>query len=575
MSLKQNRLVLKLREVSQNKSVNVQEDLLEDLCTIVTDNNRFSTAVDEELMSAAGIDSLAEWQKCVFILIDEMHIKENLVYDKHSGSVIGFTNVGDINNELLSFEQEFEQGISQPDKPLAKTILTFMVRGIFTSLKFHYAHFPCKNLTGELMFDPFWEAVYRLETCGFKVLGVTFDGAAVNHPPHLIKTVRNCWASKNRTLWCKGEYVSWSHLYSLYKNDSGKGSGLSLIPKLKFEHLNLTSFSKMQVDLAAQLRGEDDPKVLEWLKCRNEKYTCSESQDEMLQIMALSILRDLVHRIKSSVFYSIMTDETADASNREQIVIVIRHVSDDLVPHEEFTGLAKVPSIDANTVTETTEDSLLRVKKGVASQISMGDTVKQSKLMRDALNTTHEISKLLKYSPKRDSLIECLKQSIAPETQGFRTLCPTRWTVRAASLKSVIDNYTVLQELWDECDTNDSDIRARILGVSAQMGTFNYLFGVMLGYEILRHTDNLSKALQQEALTASEGQELGKLAIECLQKMRNDIKFDHFWEKVEAVRINVDVVEPAVPRKRKVPERFQVGNGEYSFPVTVKEVYRP
>ena len=52
---------------------------------------------------------------------------------------------------------------------------------------------------------------------------------------------------------CRGKYVSWSHLYSLYKNDSGKGSGLSLIPKLKFEHLNLTSFSKMRVDLAAQV----------------------------------------------------------------------------------------------------------------------------------------------------------------------------------------------------------------------------------------------------------------------------------------------------------------------------------
>eukprot|EP00731_Ephydatia_muelleri_P031791 Em0023g298a len=57
--------------------------------------------------------------------------------------------------------------------------------------------------------------------------------------------------------------------------------------------------------------------------------------------------------------------------------------------------------------------------------------------------------------------------------------------------------------------------------------------------------------------------------------MRNDIKFDHFGEKVEAVRINVDVVGPAVPRKRKVQVRFQVGNGEDSFPVTEKEVYRP
>ena len=70
-----------------------------------------------------------------------------LSYSLMSGSVIGFTNLGDITNELLSFVQEFEQGLSQPDKPLAKTILTFMVRGIFTSLKFIYAHFPCKNLS--------------------------------------------------------------------------------------------------------------------------------------------------------------------------------------------------------------------------------------------------------------------------------------------------------------------------------------------------------------------------------------------------------------------------------------------
>ena len=30
--------------------------------------------------------------------------------------------------------------------------------------------------------------------------------------------------------------------------------GISLIPKLKLEHVKLTSFSKMRVDLAAQVR---------------------------------------------------------------------------------------------------------------------------------------------------------------------------------------------------------------------------------------------------------------------------------------------------------------------------------
>ena len=34
----------------------------------------------------------------------------------------------------------------------------------------------------------------------------------------------------------------------------GKCSGLALVPKLKYEHIKLTSFSKMRVDLAAQVK---------------------------------------------------------------------------------------------------------------------------------------------------------------------------------------------------------------------------------------------------------------------------------------------------------------------------------
>ena len=34
---------------------------------------------------------------------------------------------------------------------------------------------------------------------------------------------------------------------------NAEDSGLALLPKLKFEHVHLTSFSKMRVDLAAQV----------------------------------------------------------------------------------------------------------------------------------------------------------------------------------------------------------------------------------------------------------------------------------------------------------------------------------
>ena len=51
---------------------------------------------------------------------------------------------------------------------------------------------------------------------------------------------------------CKGKEIAWSHLISLYERNRSE-AGLSLIPKLKFEHIYLTTFSKMRVDLAAQV----------------------------------------------------------------------------------------------------------------------------------------------------------------------------------------------------------------------------------------------------------------------------------------------------------------------------------
>ena len=117
--------------------------------------------------------TLEEWQKSVILLLDEMHIKENLVYEKHTGTLIGFTYLGEVNEHLLKFEHEVNK-ISPDDKPLAKSMMTFMVQGLFTSLQFPYAQFPCASISGELLFDPFWEAVYRLERCGFKVSFITF-----------------------------------------------------------------------------------------------------------------------------------------------------------------------------------------------------------------------------------------------------------------------------------------------------------------------------------------------------------------------------------------------------------------
>ena len=84
--------------------------------------------------------------------------------------------------------------------------------------------------------------------------------------------------------------------------------------------------------------------------------------------------------------------------------------------------------------------------------------------MKFALEATHEITKLVKYSPRREYLFSQIKDELAPDCPGIRVLCPTRWTVRAESMKSIIDNYSVLAELWDHaCSVvKDTDMIVQI-----------------------------------------------------------------------------------------------------------------
>ncbi len=72
------------------------------------------------------------------------------------------------------------------------------------------------------------------------------------------------------------------------------------------------------------------------MKKKTDKYTSHDIQNECLQIMALTIVRQLSQDIRSSQCYTIMADECTDISNQEQFTICVRWVSNDLKDHEHF-----------------------------------------------------------------------------------------------------------------------------------------------------------------------------------------------------------------------------------------------
>lgn len=57
--------------------------------------------------------------------------------------------------------------------------------------------------------------------------------------------------------------------------------------------------------------------------------------------------------------------------------------------------------------------------------------------------------------------------------------------------------------------------------------------------------------------------------------MRNEENFNLFWEFVVKLFAEFDVSEPRLPRRRKVPARYEEGGASPEFPSTVEELYRP
>ena len=56
------------------------------ICTnYVEASDGFSEQIDKILMEAVHIDTCPEREKCVTLLMDEMYIREDIVYEKHSG----------------------------------------------------------------------------------------------------------------------------------------------------------------------------------------------------------------------------------------------------------------------------------------------------------------------------------------------------------------------------------------------------------------------------------------------------------------------------------------------------------
>lgn len=384
------------------------------------------------------------------------------------------------------------------------------------------------------------------------------------------------------------------------------------------------------------LLGSKDAAILSTLSQTRLKYTHNDIQNELLDLMARHVLQEKLTEIRENQFFAIMADEYTDIGNKEQLSLCLRTVSSNLEIQEDFLGFYELNNIRSDSIVHAIKDVLLRLhlslqncrgqtydgasnmmgrKSGVATQIqgiqpkaitthchghslslAVKDLTSSCAVLSDTMGTAGEICILIKYSPKREKILESLDEMTEGdmhETEmenekraSLGKLCTTRWTVRASCFNKIFERYADLQKLWEIClaEKLDSETRSRIIGCQSQMESFSFFFGLLLSHILYSLTDNLSKTLQQEKMSALNGQRLANLTIKTLQGMRKAEDFKLFFESVIQKAKKLNVEEASLPRKRRKPKysilHYVKGHEEASrnteafHPATAEDHYR-
>lgn len=389
-----------------------------------------------------------------------------------------------------------------------------------------------------------------------------------------------------------------------------------------------------------KLLNRDDEAALKRLESdtNEKKYLHNDVQNELIEIMARQVMSKKLDSIWESQFFGIMADEYTDISNKELLSLCFRWIDESLDAHEDFLGYYELPDIKSETIVKVIKDSLIRMqlplqdlraqaydgasnmfgkKSGVSVKIleeqpkalathclghslnlGIKTTMDDSKVMKDVMGTVREIICLVKYSPKRENLLGSIKDLLCFESKHtdneievaptLNKLSATRWTVRGNAYQKIQSNFDPLMKLWDvslAAGNLDSDVKSRIIGVKSQMTEFQFFYGLNLSQRLFLISDNLSKALQKESMSALSGLELARLTIQTFKDMRTEESAKLFFDTVlKKARDHSFIDEPKLPRKRKRPNYRSSVNymqidgytatGEAYHPQTVEDYYK-
>lgn len=346
-----------------------------------------------------------------------------------------------------------------------------------------------------------------------------------------------------------------------------------------------------------KLRSDDDSMLFEWLNSRAHDYTSPKIQNDMLSIMANSIIRDIATEIRSQpqLQYSIIIDGTQDITGTKQESICLCYIDHNLIPREEFVGLYEVSLTTGENLANVAKDVLLRLNlslgglrgqtyggaanmsgkyAGVQAFLRQAQplalfvhcgphcvnlitqaTCAASSVVRDALQWVHELGHLFGLSGRFKTIFCNIATSEHGSFTTLTPLCPILWTLRVPAVHSVLKQYdALLLSLEEMASTCGSETATKANGLLDRFQKGNTVLGLHLALEVLEEMECLNKSLQKQTSTVAGMRAAVHYVKKALREKRTEERFRQIFDSATELVTSLHINPIEMPRVRRPPK---------------------
>lgn len=345
----------------------------------------------------------------------------------------------------------------------------------------------------------------------------------------------------------------------------------------------------------------------------NQKYAQYLSpaiQNELIGSLATVVRRHILDRILEAEFFTLIIDETADASRVEQVSFVFRYALRGEI-FESFLTFKDVYSTTGEALFETLNELLIKFDidlkncrglctdgaanmlgryKGLKARLQdihpqiksihcsghilnlvLIQACKHNLAVKVFFSNVESLYCFIEASPKRHHLFLKIQEDLGIKKKSLKRHVETRWSSHYEVLKDIKHTYQAVMKTLETIihEENDGDIVSKASGLLACCQTFEFVLCVVIFEKLLETTNILSKTLQSVDIDLSEAFGLVDTTIKVVQDLRSDESFDQCMQSAKDIAGDLDFKESRRRKKKRFFDEI-ASDEEFSPQVSFK-----